>query len=286
MNVREPVVAGMFYPGSARECTREIEACLAAVELPEESLDLVGGIVPHAGWTYSAATAAYVFAALADAEPETVVFFGAVHMWGVPDASVYAAGAWRTPLGDVVVDAELAQAIMEDTKFVHNEPAAHAQEHSIEVQLPFVRHLLPSARIVPIAMPPIAESVTVGRAVAQAVQRLGRRVAVIGSSDLTHYGPRYGMTPAGTGEAALEWAHDNDRRVLALVETLDAEGVLREVRAHHNACGAGAVAATLAYAAAAGATRGVLLDYTTSHEVMPMGEPRDLVGYGAVALVK
>ncbi|MGI6376623.1 MAG: AmmeMemoRadiSam system protein B [Anaerolineae bacterium] len=286
MTVREPVVAGMFYPDDARRCTREIEAYLDAVQLPDQELDCVGGIVPHAGWTYSAATAAHTLLALAQQEPQTVVLFGAVHMWGVPGASVYGEGAWRTPLGDVQVDVELAQAAVTASALVRPVAAAHAQEHSIEVQLPFVQHLLPRASILPIAMPPIAESPDIGRAVARAAQQLGRRIVVVGSTDLTHYGPRYGMAPAGVGEAGLQWTHENDRRMLALVEQLDAPGVLREARAHHNACGAGAVAAAIASAVELGAQRGVLLHYTTSHEVLPLGEPSDLVGYGAVALVR
>lgn len=286
MTIREPVVAGMFYPADARACTREIDAYLAAAQLPEEPLDLVAGIVPHAGWAYSAETAAYVMAALADEDPETVVLFGAVHLWGVPGAALYGGGAWRTPLGDIEVDVELAQAILVESHFVVDEPDAHAREHAIEVQLPFLRHLLPRARIVPIAVPPIAEAPEIGCAVARAVRQVGRHVVALGSTDLTHYGPRYGHAPAGEGQAALDWTLANDRRVLALIEQLDAQGVLREAKAHQNACGAGAVAATIAYAREAGATSGLTLHYTTSHEVMPLGQARDLVGYGAVALVK
>ncbi|MEN6480089.1 MAG: AmmeMemoRadiSam system protein B [Anaerolineales bacterium] len=286
MAVREPAVAGTFYPAGARECTREIEAYLAAVELPEEPLDAVAGIVPHAGWAYSGQTAAHTLLALAQQEPETVVLFGTVHMWGVPGACVYGTGSWRTPLGDIAVDTELAQAVLAASPFVRDLPSAHAQEHSIEVQLPFIRYLLPTARIVPIAMPPIAEAPVIGRAVARAVQQLGRAAVAVGSTDLTHYGPNYGFTPVGIGEAGLEWTHENDRRVLTLIEQLDAEGVLREARAHHNACGPGAVSAAIAFALEAGATRGVLLDYITSHEVLPLGQPRDLVGYGAVVFVR
>ncbi|NLX37441.1 MAG: AmmeMemoRadiSam system protein B [Chloroflexi bacterium] len=286
MTVREPVVAGLFYPADPRSCTREIEAYLGAVELPDEPLDFVAGIAPHAGWTYSAETAAHTLLALAQQEPDTVVLFGAVHMWGVPGASIYAEGAWRTPLGDLPVDAELAQAVGAASALVRAVPSAHAQEHSIEVQLPFVRHLLPRASILPIAVPPIAESSDIGRAVARATQQLGRRAVALGSTDLTHYGPRYSNTPAGVGEEGLRWTHENDRRVLSRIEQLDAPGVLSEVRAHHNACGAGAVAAAIGFAVELGATRGMLLHYTTSYEVMPLDAPSDLVGYGAMALVR
>jgi hypothetical protein len=162
-------------------------------------------------------------------------------------------------------------------------PAAHAQEHSIEVQLPFIQHLFPDARILPVAVPPLDTAPEVGRQVAQVARTLGRRAVAVGSSDLTHYGPRYGMAPAGTGQAALDWTHANDRALLDLAVQLRAEEIVPEARVHHNACGAGAIAAAIAFAVELGATQGTLLHYTTSHEVMPTGRPSDMVGYGAVA---
>ena len=199
MTMREPVVAGMFYPGEASECTREIEIYLSAVLLPEEPFELVAGIVPHAGWVYSAATAAHVMAALADEDPETVVLFGAVHRWGIPGAAAYASGAWRTPLGALEVDAELAQAVLAATGFVRDVPAAHAEEHAIEVQLPFIKHLLPPRASCPSPCHPLPRRPRLGvRWRARCSSLAGASVA-LGSTDLTHYGPRYGLAPAGVG---------------------------------------------------------------------------------------
>ena len=284
MPIRAPVVAGMFYPADERTCRRQIEDALRGLS-PSVEGTIWGGIVPHAGWTFSGRTAAHVYAALrTQSAPETVVFFGAVHSWGVSGASLYGAGSWRTPLGSLEIDEPLAQALVGavDDGLITDLPAAHSSEHSIEVQLPFVKHLFPEARILPIARPPSSDAPEVGRQVARAVRELGRRAVALGSSDLTHYGPRYGLAPAGVGPRALEWTHENDRRLLDLAVDMRAEGVLREAQRHHNACGAGAIAATIAFAAACGASRGQLLHYTTSHEVMPMGPPSDMVGYGAV----
>jgi len=165
---------------------------------------------------------------------------------------------------------------------VVDQPRAHQDEHSIEVQLPFVKHLFPDALILPIAMPPEARPEEVGRAVARAAQTLGRRTVAIASSDMTHYGPGYGMTPAGTGEPGLRWARANDARMLDLVVRMQAAEIVPEAEARGNACGAGAIAAAISYALEAGATEGRLLSYTTSHDARPMGRPVDLVGYGAV----
>jgi AmmeMemoRadiSam system protein B len=109
--------------------------------------------------------------------------------------------------------------------------------------------------------------------------------AVLGSTDLTHYGPQYDFTPGGTGSGGLEWASQNDARVLELIESMEAEKVIAETAAHHNACGGGATAATIAACSAMGATAGRTLKYTTSAEVMRevySQQSDDSVGYAAV----
>ncbi|NLG50622.1 MAG: AmmeMemoRadiSam system protein B [Chloroflexi bacterium] len=283
MPVRNPVVAGRFYPAQERACREEVEKYLRQAKPFVAERYIQGGLVPHAGWTFSAPTAGRVLAALGAQEaPETVVLFGAVHSWGVDRPSMYGSGAWRTPLGELLIDEELADKLRQTNSGLLDRPEAHAGEHSIEVQLPFIKYLFPDACILPISTPPLPSAVTLGQTVARVVQELDRRVVALGSSDLTHYGPQYGLAPAGVGEPGLEWAKQNDARVLDLATRMLPEDVLEEAHAHHNACGAGAIAATIAFAAARGATEGVLLHYTTSHEVMPMGRPTDFVGYGAV----
>ncbi len=287
MPVRSPTVAGMFYQAQETACRRQVADCLRAGEPLDTKLPILGGVVPHAGWSFSGPTAGCVFASLGAQEaPETVVLFGAVHSWGVTVSSEYGSGSWLTPLGNLSIDEELAQELLRaGGKIVVDRPKAHAGEHSIEVQLPFVKYLFPEARILPIATPPTSVSPLLGRSVARAVRELGRRAVALGSSDLTHYGPRYGFAPVGVGESALQWARENDARLLDLAVNLKAEQIVDEARAHHNACGAGAIAASIGYAAELGATRGVLLKYTTSHDVMPLGRPTDFVGYGAVVFL-
>ncbi|MGC9359082.1 MAG: AmmeMemoRadiSam system protein B, partial [Anaerolineae bacterium] len=274
---------GMFYPGDARTCQREIQEYLRTASVPEGIGHVLGGLVPHAGWRYSGPTAAHVYAAV-DQAPETVVLFGAIHRWGVSAPSVYPAGSWRTPLGDCPVDSELAEAVLAiaGTPMVAS-PQAHAGEHSIEVQIPFVQQAFPQAQILPIAMPPSSQAIRAGHDLATAVQSLGRSVLVIASSDLTHYGPRYGLAPAGVGEQALAWAKANDQRLLDEVVAMHPSEVLQVAARDHSACGAGAIAAAIACTADLGADRGILLQHTTSHEVVPMGRPSDFVGYAAVA---
>lgn len=292
MLVREPVVAGRFYPARSEDCRRELTACLpAAGERPTVATPIVGGIVPHAGWMCSGSVAALVIDALArrGSEPATIVIFGAVHVPGVRRAAVFATGRWETPLGTVAVDERLAERLCGASSLIEANERAHEYEHSIEVQLPFVQHALGRARIVPIMVPPNEQAHTVGQIVARTCADSGAAVAYLGSTDLTHYGPSYEFTPRGVGAGALAWAKDeNDRRMLDLILALGAEAVVAEARARQNACGSGAIAATIAACRQAGATQAALLRHTTSFEVLSKRfneEPTDAVGYAGVVFM-
>lgn len=286
MSNRSAVVAGRFYPLRAAECRRELGACLPeAGELPEIAGRVIGGIGPHAGWVCSGAVMGLTAAVLGRRrDVRSVVMFGAVHVRGVEAAAMYATGAWEMPLGAVEVDEDLAWAI--SAAGVGVNAAAHQFEHSIEVQVPFVQHYLPGAKIVPIMVPPNDESHEVGVAVARACRDAGGEVVFLGSSDLTHYGPAYDFTPKGVGAAGLGWAKEhNDRRMIDAMLRMDSAGIVPEAEAHWNACGAGAIAATIAACREMGAGEATLLRHTTSYEVLRerMGEPaEDAVGYAGV----
>lgn len=287
--LREPAVAGHFYPADAERCARQVRQLLGQGDGPPVAGYVVGGLVPHAGWMCSGQVAARTFQAIArSGHPETIVLFGAVHYPCGPRAAVYDRGGWRTPLGEVGIDEDLAAAILEGSEACSALPEAHRLEHSIEVQVPFVQEALPGVRIVPVMVPPTEVALRVGIEAAEAAQRIGRRVCFVASSDLTHYGPRYHFTPQGLGPAALAWAKQvNDRRLLERVEALDAAGVLAEAQEHLNACGAGAIAAAIEASRAMGADRAVLLEHTTSYEVLgPIGgDDTHAVGYASAVFV-
>jgi len=284
VSLRRPAVAGSFYPRGAEETRRLIEECLAGAPSPPAGKRPVGGIVPHAGWVFSGPTAARVFHSLSGPlRPRTFVLFGAVHVWGVPRPALYAGEPWWTPLGPVEVDLELARDLGEAAgEHVIQDDEAHDREHSLEVQVPFLRFLFPEARIVPILVPPGLDAVPLGT-------RIGKRLAgrddvvTLGSTDLTHYGPRYGFAPQGTGPAALDWVRGtNDRAMLDLMRGMRAEEIVPEASRHQNACGAGAIAATVAAARARGAADVSVVDYTTSADVRPEWGRENFVGYAGV----
>ena len=290
MPVRTPAVAGQFYPAAPEVCRREVRQ-LTGQQGPVPSLEgltrLLGGIVPHAGWICSGAVAGEVLRLLASGEPpQTFVLFGAMHRARGQVACVFTDGAWSTPLGEIAVDEELASALP-DSPLLALDDESHELEHSIEVQVPFIQELAPAARLLPILVPPSPKAPHIGELVADAAARLGRRAVYVGSTDLTHYGPRYGFTPHGAGADAIRWAHDvNDRQLIDRLLALDAEGVVPEAMLHHNACGSGAAAAALAAARRAGANAARLLRSTSSYEVLRgrFGDMDDSVGYAGVIL--
>jgi AmmeMemoRadiSam system protein B len=153
-------------------------------------------------------------------------------------------------------------------------------DNTIELQLPFVKHFFPDARIVPIGAPPTAEAPAMGRAAVEISNRLGRRIRIVGSTDLTHYGPNYGFSPKGTGPAAVSWVkEENDRRIIEAILTLSPDQVIKEALSHQNACCAGAAATAIAAGAALGADAAELVAYATSYDKHP-GD--SLVGYAGV----
>ena len=289
MQTRKPVVAGQFYPGQHDSCISEINECLEAATIGEQLPETIAaGIVPHAGWTFSGSLAAMVFSAIKQQHEKvnTFVIFGAAHGYFGFSAAVSNRGCWATPLGEVVIDEELADAILSTDQAV-SDPSAHLHEHSIEVQIPFIQDLFAGAKIVPVLVPPTEQAVVLGTHVGEIIGRQeDKKIVCIGSTDLTHYGPRYGFAPMGTGKNALEWAKNvNDKKFIDLTLKLKPVELLASAVKDGSACGPGAVAATVAAAKKLGCKEGLLLGHNTSNEIMlqKMGTTSaDAVGYAGI----
>jgi AmmeMemoRadiSam system protein B len=280
---RRPVQAGYFYPDSKNACEELLQKCIpVTIEKPPLPTPIVAGIVPHAGWVFSGPTAGKVYRAIwQKSRPETFVIFGAVHVWNVSQAAIWTQGSWETPLGVIKIDEELAMQILKLAQgLIVDHSEAHLREHSIEVQIPFIQHLFPHAKVVPIMVSSFSEAHKVGEYVASVASD---KVVVVGSTDMTHYGSHYHFTPMGTGAKSLAWAmEDNDQRMIELMLAIEPEKVVPEAMTNYNACGSGAIAATLGYARSLGKKNGVLLEHTTSWHVDQEPLVDSFVGYAGV----
>ena len=282
--LRKPAQAGFFYPATKNECLELLEKCMPQEEAKSLPENITAGIVPHAGWVFSGATAGKVYSAISQQKkPKTFLIFGAVHSPYINAAAIWDKGEWETPLGRIKIDEDLAKSILKETsEFTESNFRAHFSEHSIEVQIPFIQILFPEAKILPIMVPYFVDACKLGKSIASFANE---DIVVLASTDMTHYGERFGFCPVGKGEKALEWVKkENDKKLIDLMLSLQAEKIGKEARENHSACGSGAISACLSYASSTGKTSGTLLEYTTSHDVYPTGKIDSFVGYAGIVI--
>jgi MEMO1 family protein len=275
--VREPAVAGQFYPADARALGATLDAVIKDA-VPAGRERPLAIVAPHAGYVYSGQIAADAWNQASGQHYDTIVILGTNHTTpGFDRIGVLPGSGIRTPLGNARVDEALSSALIkEDPDCVAN-AAVHSKEHSIEVQVPFAQRLFPNASVVA-AVVASEDPDTIGR-FGRTLGRLltGRRALVVASSDLSHW---------------PSWRDANaaDRRTLEAMATLDPErlrsAAVLSGRSAPNlatcACGESAVMAAMIAAKAMGATRGRVLSYANSGD-LPVGDPDRVVGYGAVA---
>jgi MEMO1 family protein len=272
MRVRRRSLPPGWYPGTPAETLRAIQEMAPPPTAPAGAC--VAGVVPHAGWGFSGAVALEVLSRLASSIDTMVIIGG--HL-GPSDGILCAfEDAYETPLGSIPADLELLSRLREA---VPMEEDRHA-DNTVEVQLPFLRHLAPHARCLGLRAPPSDDAQALGRGIAAAARSLGRRVAVAGSTDLTHYGPSYGFSPMGAGEQAHAWVRDvNDRRLIESLCAMNAEAALELALRERSACSVGGAVAALAFARELGATSGALVRYLTSLDMHPS---ESFVGYAGI----
>ena len=281
--VRKAVFAGSWYPSSASECEREINSFLTeGKSLNPPDRILVGGIVPHAGWYFSGSIACNVISCLKGQDSADVVVVFGMHLHAGSPCYIMTEGAWETPFGAIAVEETLASELAGQFSFTIETPTRFTQDNTVELQLPFIKYFFKDAKIVAMGVPPHNDSLEIGRAVVEISNRLGLKVKVIGSTDLTHYGTNYGFTAKGTGKKAVDWVrNENDRRFIDAMLALAPENVIAEAKSSQNACCAGAAATAIETAKHLGADQADELAYATSYDKSP-GD--SFVGYVGILL--
>jgi hypothetical protein len=275
--IRPAAVAGSFYPSNAEELGQLVDECVESSPLGPQgykspSPSLIGGLVPHAGYCYSGPCAAH-FYALLDNSIQRVILLGVNHQARGDRAALSPAHFWQTPLGTVSIDQDLNHLLQHKVSFLSLDDTAHAGEHSIEVQLPFLQRVLGDFSLVPISLAHVSieECIELAAAVADLLRytrQAGTRTVMIASSDLSHY-----LSPKTTDELdgiALEQVLAlNPHALIAVAE-----------RENITMCGLLPTAVLLFAANSLNLKQARLLKHCHSGDVTPM---RKVVGYASVA---
>ena len=278
-DVRPAAVAGSWYPASADQLGRDVDGYVAGAAI-DDMPQPIAIIAPHAGLKYSGPVAGFAYKAVDRRPYGAAVLVGPSHFVGFSGVSIWPRGAWQTPFGPVQVAEDLADRIAAASPEMIEHPQAHGREHSLEMQLPFVAHLLRGVPIVPMLMGYQHRETAfgLGDALATAIARRrrgpsgppGDNVLLVASSDLSHY------QDARTAETM-------DAVVIGHVERLDADGLMQALENEpHHACGGGPMVAVLHAARQLGATSARVLKYADSGDVS--GDKSSVVGYMAAAI--
>jgi len=267
IDVRPPAVAGTFYPGEPAALEREVARLVPRAEATHP---LLACVAPHAGYVYSGGVAGRVFAHLDI--PHRVVVLGPNHTGMGAAVSVAPHSAWATPGGEVPVDRDLGDRLLETVGGAEAEHRAHGREHSLEVMLPFLRARRPDVTVLPVCLAHLskADCRRLGSAMARVIRDVGEPVGIVASSDMSHYEP----------DAV---ARERDRLAIDAMLALDPDALYDVVHANGiTMCGV--VPATVALVAALelGATDAHLVDYATSGDVS--GDRSAVVGYAGICL--
>jgi len=266
-DIRKSVIAGTWYPGSPKVLQAEIEDFF--LHAPDVRVDgsARGLVVPHAGYVYSGEIAATAYKIIKSQTFEAVLVLGPSHKALFRGVSIYDRGGYETPLGIVPVDVTLANDIMAQSEIISYVPAAHYEEHSVEIQLPFLQVALGKFNFVPLVMG--EQDVRTCKKLAESIVNAisGRNILIVGSSDLSHF-------------HSYEKAVKLDSLVLKRIESMDGFGLLEDLEKNlSEACGGGPAAVTMMVSKKLGANRAKLLKYANSGDVT--GDRRSVVGYAS-----
>ena len=271
--IRESVVAGTFYPEKPATLSRDVKQYLDNAKPEKVEGEIVALVSPHAGYMYSGQVAAHAYKLIEGGAFDAVCVVAPSHRALFDGTSIYDRGGYRTPLGLVSIDVDLCKKMMEKRKEIRFLPEAHAHEHSLEVQIPFLQVALKSFKLIPLMTEPYwswESCESLGSAISETVR--GRNVLLIASSDLSHFHP-------------YEKAVELDKIVLNHIERLDPQGLYQDLKKNRcEACGGAPILSVMLAASALGASGAKVLKYLNSGDVA--GDRNQVVGYGACVLYR
>ena len=282
LEIRQPAVAGSFYDGDLKSLNIQIENCFlhkigpGKIPLvnPKRQNNIIGLISPHAGYMYSGPVAANGFYKIAlGGKPDSIIILGPNHRGFGEDVSIMTEGKWKTPLGELEIDTEMADDILKNSKIIKNDKKAHQYEHSIEVQLPFIQYIFgKDIKFVPICMTrqDINTDIEIAKSICSSA--VDKNILIIASSDFTHYEPQ-------------EYAENVDKQAINAILEFNPEK-LYDMIYHQNLtmCGPGPITVMLIACETLGSKKAELLKYATSGDVS--GMYNQVVGYASLIISK
>jgi AmmeMemoRadiSam system protein B len=282
LNLRRPAVAGSFYAGDSKSLNIQIENCflnhIGPGKIPMPNLkkenNIIGLVSPHAGYMYSGPVAACGFYKIAlDGKPDTIIILGPNHRGFGQDISIMSEGSWQTPLGELEIDTEIAEKILDNSKIIKTDKKAHQYEHSIEVQLPFIQYIFGNdIKFVPICMThqDIDRDIEIAQSISSSV--VNKNILIIASSDFTHY-------------ESQEYAKNADKQAINAILEFNPKKLYDMIYNQNlTMCGPGPITVMLIVCQTLGAKKAELLKYATSGDVSGMVD--QVVGYASIAVYK
>jgi len=282
LEIRKPAVAGSFYTGDSKSLNIQIENCFLhkigpgeiPLTNPKRKSNIIGLVSPHAGYMYSGPVAAYGFYKIAlDGKPDTIIILGPNHRGFGEDISIMVEGKWKTPLGELEIDKDVAESILNNSKIIKVDNKAHQFEHSIEVQLPFIQYIFgKDIKFVPICMTrqDINTDIEIAQSICSSV--VDKNILIIASSDFTHYEPQ-------------EYAKNIDKQAIDAILEFNPKKLYDIIyRQNLTMCGPGPITVMLIVCETLGAKKAELLKYATSGNITGMYD--QVVGYASIIIRK
>lgn len=279
---RKPAYSGSFYPGDKKELETMIKSYMDKAILPDLQGEITGIIVPHAGYIFSGPVAAYGYNAIKGKDIKTVIILAQSHRFALDYAAVYDKGSFLTPLGEVKINEALAEKIIKSNNLFKPDAKPHSEEHSIEVQVPFLQEALKDFTIVPVLLGPFDanDCESIGKSIAEALKGEKNYVIVI-STDLSHY-------PGYEDEKKIDTEILNKIAGMNIKELIKADKEIMEKGYNEEACtvcGLSAVCAGIACLKDLSVSKAIILKSANSGDTEAGSKDR-VVGYGAVAFIK
>lgn len=273
--LRKRALPAGWYPSDSRAIEERLLQWTHSQVSPHTGA--VACVVPHAGWEFSGELAFAGIRSLRN-PVDTVVVVGG-HLPPVPSILVCSADLFETPLGHLQADHEVVDALSSHFDVADDD----RPDNTVEIHLPIVKYVFGGSKLVYMRVAPTKEAIDIGERLHEASKELSRKIVVIGSTDLTHYGPSYGFSPAGSGAAAVGWVRDvNDKEFLDYLMNLQIRRALEHANKQRSACSSGAAAVAAAFARASGVKDGKLIGRRMSCDLYASDS---FVGYGTIAYI-